>query len=121
MGLVHGLKKIQPVVPDRKLALFKNLFYFLIPIDKDRAIAALGGDDLKGNILKHRGKMGTNSAALTEYDLGILIQQAEYELKGGNSEVHTKGPSLNDVRSFWKILDPPSPPCQMKSDLADPP
>ena len=34
--------------------------------------------------------MGTNSAALTEYDLGILIQQAEYELKGGNSEVHTK-------------------------------
>ena len=32
-----------------------------------------------------------------------------------------KGPSLNDVRSFWKILDPPSPPCQMKSDLADPP
>ena len=87
MGLVHGLKKIQPVVPDRKLALFKNLFYFLIPIDKDRAIAALGGDDLKGNILKHRGKMGTNSAALTEYDLGILIQQAEYELKGGNSEV----------------------------------
>ena len=31
--------------------------------------------------------MGTNSAALTEYDLGILIQQAEYELKGGNSEV----------------------------------
>ena len=90
MGLVHGLKKNQPVVPDRKLALFKNLFYFLIPIDKDRAIAALGGDDLKGNILKHRGKMGTNSAALTEYDLGILIQQAEYELKGGNSEVHTK-------------------------------
>lgn len=87
MGLVHGLKKNQPVVPDRKLALFKNLFYFLIPIDKDRAIAALGGDDLKGNILKHRGKMGTNSAALTEYDLGILIQQAEYELKGGNSEV----------------------------------
>ena len=63
------------------------MFYFLIPIDKDRAIAALGGDDLKGNILKHRGKMGTNSAALTEYDLGILIQQAEYELKGGNSEV----------------------------------
>ena len=89
-GTSSRIKKIQPVVPDRKLALFKNLFYFLIPIDKDRAIAALGGDDLKGNILKHRGKMGTNSAALTEYDLGILIQQAEYELKGGNSEVHTK-------------------------------
>ena len=30
--------------------------------------------------------MGTNSAALTEYDLGILIQQAEYELKGGTPE-----------------------------------
>ena len=89
-GTSSRIEKIQPVVPDRKLALFKNLFYFLIPIDKDRAIAALGGDDLKGNILKHRGKMGTNSAALTEYDLGILIQQAEYELKGGNSEVHTK-------------------------------
>ena len=28
------------------------------------------------------------------------------------------GASLNDVRSFLKILDPP---CQMKSDLADPP
>ena len=34
---------------------------------------------------------------------------------------YSKGPSLNDVRSFLKILDPPSPPCQMKSDLADPP
>ena len=64
-----------------------KLFCFFFT-DKDRAIAALGGDDLKGNIMKHRGKMGTNSAALTEYDLGILIQQAEYELKGGNSEVN---------------------------------
>ena len=32
----------------------------------------------------------------------------------------SKGASLNDVRAFLKILDPP-PPCQMKSDLAGPP
>ena len=58
-----------------------------IYIDKDRAIAALGGDDLKGNIMKHRGRLGGNDRALGEHDLAILIQQAEYEIKSGGFEV----------------------------------
>ena len=32
----------------------------------------------------------------------------------------TKGPSINYVRSFLRIFDPP-PPCQTKSDLVEPP
>ena len=53
--------------------------------------------------------MGTNSAALTEYDLGILIQQAEYELKGGNSEVHTKCFfSQTSTSKYFHILNFPN-------------
>ena len=56
-------------------------------VDKDRAIASSGGDDLKGHILKHRGRLGDGNKALDEFDLAILLQQAEYELKFGHSEV----------------------------------
>ena len=42
------------------------------------------------------------------------------------TRIHTlkpryKGLSINYVRSFLRILDPPSHPCQTKSDLMDPP
>ena len=50
------------------------------------------------------------------YSQGCVIQKRNSSL-----DFFCKGPSINYVRSFLRILDPPSPPCQTRSDLVDPP
>ena len=58
-------------------------------IDKDRAIVVnTGQGDLKGSILKHRGKIHNEhrSAMMDEMDINILIEQAEHEMKFGDPE-----------------------------------
>ena len=54
-------------------------------IDKDRAAAVTGSDDLKGCIMKHRGRMADRIPL--EFDINILIEQAEHEMKRGDPYV----------------------------------
>ena len=45
-----------------------------------------GGGDLKGSIMKHRGKVETRTDKMDEMDCSVLIEQAEHELKWGDPE-----------------------------------
>ena len=56
-------------------------------VDKDRAIVvSTGHSDLKGSIMKHRGRLLNEGKQEYEYDIGVLIEQAEHEMKFGDPE-----------------------------------
>ena len=73
------------------LNLQKFLIFFIIQfsvIQDDKLFKLLnsGGGDLKGSIMKHRGKVETRTDKMDEMDTNVLIEQAEHELKWGDPE-----------------------------------
>ena len=55
-------------------------------VDKDRAIVVSTGQaDLKGHIMKHRGRLMNENRTYDDYDVAILIEQAEHEMKFGDA------------------------------------
>ena len=58
-------------------------------VDKNRAIGVSAGDDLKGSIMKHRGKLMDKNAIFSEFDINVLIEQAIHEMRYGDAQVFT--------------------------------
>lgn len=56
-------------------------------VDKDRAIVVnIGQGDLKGHIMKHRGRLHNENRTYDDHDIAILIEQAEHEMKFGDAQ-----------------------------------
>ena len=56
-------------------------------VDKDRAIVvSTGHSDLKGSIMKHRGRLMNEGKEDFEMNIGVLLEQAEHEMKWGDPE-----------------------------------
>ena len=55
-------------------------------VDKNRAIGVATGDDLKGHIMKHRGKLMDKNAIFNEFDINVLIEQAIHEMRYGDAQ-----------------------------------
>lgn len=56
-------------------------------VDKNRAIGVSSGDDLKGSIMRHRGKLLDKNAIFSEFDINVLIEQAIHEMRYGDAQV----------------------------------
>ena len=56
-------------------------------MDKNRAIGVSSGDDLKGSIMRHRGKLLDKNAIFSEFDINVLIEQAIHEMRYGDAQV----------------------------------
>ena len=76
-------------------------------VDKNRAIGVTPGDDLKGHIMKHRGKLMDKNAIFSEFDINVLIEQAIHEMRYGDAQV-----IFFCENELWKIN-----PCILESPI----